>query len=159
MELLVRKGEGVTISTVDSNLLSKEDREKVEETLKRLENEGSLPQAVKEPMIYMLRVIARGGSAAILDTTKDLTSTQAAELVGVSRPFLNKLLDEGRIPFLFTGWDRRIAASDVVAYIRLREDLKVKRVEAAATYENRRNEKLASLSGISSEEAAELGFG
>src|SRR5580658_7283016 len=87
------------VSTVQARLLTDEDRERVVETLKALEESGQLPQAVQEPVLRLLRLVADGRGAAVLDTDEDLTSNQAVQLLGVSRPFLNKLLDEARIPF------------------------------------------------------------
>lgn len=53
-----------------------------------------------------------------------LTTTRAAALIGVSRPFLIKLLNEGAIPFHKVGRDRRIQMSDVQTYLAKREQAK-----------------------------------
>lgn len=149
----------MTLSTVQSQLLSREDRERVEEALRDLEKNGNLPESVREPLLGFLRLVADGRSATILENSADLTSTQAAEVLGVSRPFLNRLLDEGRIPYHRTGTDRRIAVSDVLEYRKLREETKQQRAEAARSYHARRVERLASAAGVSADEAEELGFG
>ena len=53
------------------------------------------------------------------------TSTQAANALGVSRPFLIKrLLNEGIIPFHKVGRDRRISHSDLQSYLKDREETK-----------------------------------
>jgi excisionase family DNA binding protein len=80
-------------------------------------------------------------------------------MLGVSRPFLTRMVDEGRIPHHLTGRDRRIAAADVVAILEQREELKRRQTEDAATYSVRRSERLAATAGVSANEAAELGFG
>jgi excisionase family DNA binding protein len=49
-----------------------------------------------------------------MDTT--LTIQQAADLLGVSRPALIKLLEEGRIPYEMQNQDRRIRLVDLLAF-------------------------------------------
>jgi excisionase family DNA binding protein len=150
----------VPVTTVNSNLLSEADRARVAAELDRLrDGPADLPESVREPVLSLLRLIAAGKAASILETDRDLTSTQAAQIIGVSRPFLNKLLDEGRLPFHKTGRDRRISARDVVAYVAKRDELKRQRAAASGSYDQRRNERLASQAGMSADEASELGFG
>ena len=149
----------MTIASIQSGLLSEEDRARVGETLLELEKSGSLPESVREPFFCFLRLVADGRSATVLDVEADLTSTQAASVLCVSRPFLNRLLDEGRIPYHRNGRDRRIACADVLAFKKERDELKRRRAEAARTHDARRNERVAATAGVSGEEAEELGFG
>ena len=149
----------MTVTELHSSLLSESDRSHAAETLKELEASGALPEAVKEPVLRLLRLASQGRGAAVVATGEDLTTTQAAELLGVSRPFLTKMIDNGHIPSHRTGRDRRIAAADVVAFLSERESLKQRQREAAATYATRRAERLAAITGLSVKEATELGFG
>lgn len=50
------------------------------------------------------------------DETTELTPSQAAARLGMSRTHLYKLLDRGEIPFHRVGRDRRIRMSDLCAF-------------------------------------------
>jgi excisionase family DNA binding protein len=58
-----------------------------------------------------------------------LTTQQAAEIPRVSRPFLVKLLEQGKIPHRMVGSHRRILHRDIVRYNEAEEARRVKVIE------------------------------
>ncbi|GAB4335686.1 MAG: hypothetical protein Kow00117_18650 [Phototrophicales bacterium] len=80
-----------------------------EETIK-------LPAGVMNLLMDILSAIAAGQSVTIIPQSQELTTFQAADILNVSRPFLIKLLESGKIPYRKVGKHRRIRLEDVMAY-------------------------------------------
>jgi excisionase family DNA binding protein len=53
---------------------------------------------------------------------QQFTTQRAAELLGMSRPYLIHLLDAGEMPYDLVGEHRRIALRDVLAYAKRRAE-------------------------------------
>ncbi|MBX9859898.1 MAG: excisionase family DNA-binding protein [Sphingomonas sp.] len=77
------------------------------------------------PMLSLIeqaaRIVAQGTAVDVLARDKELTSQEAAALLGVSRQYLIRVLDRGDMPFTRTGNHRRIRSADVLDYITLRD--------------------------------------
>jgi excisionase family DNA binding protein len=72
--------------------------------------------------LYAVVVIfSKHDGAAVLPLATDLTTQEAADLLGVSRPHLIRLLEQGELPHHLVGKHRRIRAEDVIAYRRAQE--------------------------------------
>lgn len=80
-----------------------------------------LPASVFRVLVDVVRALARGQSVAVLHYDEELTTQQAADLLQVSRPYLVRLLEEGKIPYHMAGTHRRIYLRDVLAYKELRD--------------------------------------
>ena len=78
----------------------------------------SLPEPLFSLLKDAVRSLSQGRSLVLIPEDQQLTSQQAAERLGVSRPFLIRLLDAGEIPFTLVGKHRRIKVIDLIAYAR-----------------------------------------
>ncbi len=85
----------------------------------------------------VLEAMAEGGGVAVLPLDAELTTQEAADLLGISRPSLVKLLDRGAIPYRTIGVHRRLRAIDVLAHRKAR-DTKRRRALDKLAAENQR---------------------
>jgi excisionase family DNA binding protein len=63
-----------------------------------------------------LNAVVEGHSVRVGDSDSELTTSQAADLLNVSRPFLIGLLEKGKLPHRKVGTHRRLRRRDVVQY-------------------------------------------
>lgn len=100
---------------------------------------GGAPQPAEAVVAFrrVLEAIAEGGGVAVLPLDAELTTQEAADLLGISRPSLVKLLDQGAIPFRTIGVHRRLRAIDVLAHRKTR-DTKRRRALDKLAAENQR---------------------
>lgn len=75
-----------------------------------------LPAAARRLLSRILAEIADGHSLSVVPVDAGLTTSRAASFLNVSRPYLSRLLDEGKLPFYFVGTHRRIRLRDLTAY-------------------------------------------
>ena len=75
-------------------------------------NQLVLPIEASEYIIDLLKDIAKGN----VTQTKLISTQEASVLLGVSRPFLVKLLETNEIPFIKVGSHRRVNQADILAY-------------------------------------------
>lgn len=75
-----------------------------------------LPEEVYQVLRRVVDAMQKGLSVTISPTSQTLTTQQAADLLGISRPTLIKALDDGKLPFTRSGTHRRLALTDVLDY-------------------------------------------
>lgn len=80
-----------------------------------------VPEAVFYILARVVEVLERGDAITLVPVGKELTTQQAADLLNVSRQYLVRLLDEGRIPYTRTGKHRRLRIEEVLAFKQQRD--------------------------------------
>lgn len=75
-----------------------------------------LPESVVALLLNALQVMSEGKAVSLVPVQEEMTTTRAAEILNVSRPYLARLLDEGAIPYHRVGSHRRIRLDDLLAY-------------------------------------------
>jgi excisionase family DNA binding protein len=82
---------------------------------------AELPFAVVGLLDEILKNMQAGKAVSIVPEHQQLTTQRAANLLGVSRPFLVRLLEEGHLPFHMVGSHRRVYLKDLLAYQKRRD--------------------------------------
>src|SRR5438045_939703 len=70
--------------------------------------EIEIPEAVMQGLRKVVHCLRYAGGFTIIPAKKEVTTQEAADILNVSRPFLVKLLEEGKIPYGKVGSHRRI---------------------------------------------------
>lgn len=84
---------------------------------KPLVGDAAAPPGAAAAFERVLEAMAEGGGVAVAPLDAELTTQQAADILGVSRPTLVKYLGDGTLPFRTIGVHRRIRAVDLFAYL------------------------------------------
>lgn len=85
------------------------------------DGEIELPATAQRAVEQLLNDLAAGGTVHVLTDDHDLTTQQTADLLGLSRTFVVRLIDSGKLPAHHAGTHRCVRASDALAYSQRRE--------------------------------------
>lgn len=80
-----------------------------------------LPAAAATLLREVLAALAAGQGVAVIAQNSEMTPSEAAVFLNVSRGYVLKLMDEGQLPFRSVGTHRRIPGMALAAY-RARQD-------------------------------------
>jgi excisionase family DNA binding protein len=99
LEMLLRAGGSQPTITIQKNG-------------EQIEAPESLSTLIQEVVPYL----AEGKSISVISDDTMLTTQEAAELLGMSRPYIVSLAERGIIPFTKVGTHRRFTLADILAY-------------------------------------------
>lgn len=91
-----------------------------------------VPEEVHRILRKVVDALAHGLAVTVAPRSMTLTTQQAADLLGVTRPTVVKILDEGGMPYTRVGTHRRLLLSEVLAYRDRRRAQQYAALEASA---------------------------
>ena len=95
----------------------------------------SLPRKIAEKVLALLD--AERTTGAVVVPAKELfTTTEAATMLGLSRPTLMKLIESGEIAHVKVGTHHRVPAQALLEFQRARRARREKAAEALASFSN-----------------------
>lgn len=116
-----------------SSLISAIDQLKTDQAEIEIEETGekiTLPVKALTLLGEILKAMGQGKPISIVPLATEVTTQSAAEVLGCSRPYLVKLLEEGKIEYTKVGKHRRIKYEDIIDYKRkMKEEQKKRLIE------------------------------
>ena len=138
----------MTTSTLDPITIPNSQQKQILELQKLMQQEGKaslvgkggepaleLPDAVYSLLMRILQIMQEGNGISIVPFMQDLTTQEAANFLGVSRPFFVKLLETGKLHYHMTGTHRRVYLKDLVEYRQRRDQEKTDAINRIAQFE------------------------
>lgn len=87
-------------------------------TLHAGDHAAEVPEVIRQILESALANLVSGTAVTISPHRTQLTTQEAADLLGISRPTLVRLIDNDEIPSTRPGRHRRIQLADILAYRR-----------------------------------------
>jgi excisionase family DNA binding protein len=94
-----------------------------------------IPDSVYRLLLSLLKIMQEGKAVSIVPQMQELTTQRAANLLGVSRQFFVRLLDDEKLPFHRTGTHRRVYLKDVLEFRKRRDQQRKESIERIAKEE------------------------
>lgn len=100
------------LASVIEQISSEETEIEIEETKDKIK----IPLRALKLLSDILKAMSQGKPISIVPIATEVTTQKAAEILGCSRPYLVKLLEDGNIEYTKVGKHRRIKLEDVLKY-------------------------------------------
>ena len=122
----VRNPENITLDPV----IASDTYHKISEALEELNSDIqsiemklekrslTIPKSALAVFSQILKEISSGYTISIVENSQNITTQEAAKILGCSRPFVVKLIDNGILPSFKIGKHRRINVEHVLMYQR-----------------------------------------
>ncbi|MCM0618433.1 DNA-binding protein [Arthrobacter sp. TS-15] len=89
-----------------------------------------LPTEARDAVVDLLARLSRGETVTVSSVEEMLTTSQAAELAGISHTYLRNMTDRGEIPVEYRGTHRRIRQAAIIEWLATQK--KKQQAQAAA---------------------------
>ncbi|WP_427172904.1 helix-turn-helix domain-containing protein [Arthrobacter sp. 92] len=76
-----------------------------------------LPPVARDAVVDLLGRFSRGEAVTVSSVEEMLTTSQAAELAGISHTYLRNMTDRGEIPVEYRGTHRRIPLAAIMGWL------------------------------------------
>ena len=76
-----------------------------------------LPPQARDAVVDLLSRFSRGEAVTVSSVEEMLTTSQAAELAGISHTYLRNMTDRGEIPVEYRGTHRRIRLAAIMEWL------------------------------------------
>lgn len=100
------------LTSVIKQLNSEQQEIEIKETGLKIK----IPLSALKLLGDILKAMGHGKLISLVTIEAEVTTQAAAEIIGYSRPYLVKLLEDGKIPFTKVGKHRRIKFDDIMKY-------------------------------------------
>lgn len=140
------------VTTVEANKTDAEDLVVLDYAVEQLPADSP----VRALLANLHDSLASGKSATLIEQDAKLSPNQAADLIGVSRPFLLSFMKSGALGFTMVGTHKRIALSDLLEFNKRRLAAGKLVAEAAANAASRERSAVEDRAPISDEALSEL---
>ncbi|MGB0930643.1 MAG: helix-turn-helix domain-containing protein [Chitinophagales bacterium] len=125
MSVLIKKTtkaeQQVALSSMSS--ITKSEAQVLQDKIKvvnlKIQDSNDVITIPLKALLFLKSIIenmAQGKSITLIPSDSEISTQQAAEILKVSRPYVVKLLESGKIPFRKIGSHRRIQLKDVLEY-------------------------------------------
>lgn len=75
-----------------------------------------VPPVVGEALAEVVSILGRGRPVRVMQENTELSTGEAAAILGVTRPTVVKLMNDGALPYTRPNSSRRVALHDVLSY-------------------------------------------